>query len=97
LTSWRNARARQADSPSGFFVCTAHVAYVLVRVTRLSSLLSWDGDGVIDIVEFVEGVNKLKGDVKKSDLHMLIRQNCKVLNAIQEFIDLVAQCTSPAG
>mmetsp|Transcript_78145 Transcript_78145/g.253601 ORF Transcript_78145/g.253601 Transcript_78145/m.253601 type:complete len:643 (+) Transcript_78145:103-2031(+) len=64
---------------------------------ELTATLEQDGDGVIDIVEFVEGVNKLKGDVKKSDLHMLIRQNCKVLNAIQEFIDLMAQCTSPAG
>lgn len=42
--------------------------------SNMFSLLDRNGDGTVDIVEFVMGMEKLRGEAKSSDIHFLIAQ-----------------------
>lgn len=41
---------------------------------KLFTLLDQDGDGMVDLREFVEGMCKLKGEAKSSDIQVLMMQ-----------------------
>jgi len=41
----------------------------------------------VDILEFVDGMLRLKGEAKSSDVHMLMHHSRKVVNLVSEFMD----------
>merc|ERR1712217_302720 len=55
----------------------------------LFSLLDRDGDGHIDLVEFVEGMHRLKGEAKSSDIQLLIMQGRQMMCLCQDLRDIL--------
>merc|ERR1712194_520166 len=51
------------------------------------SLLDEDGSGSVDTEEFVKGMKKLKGDAKSFDIHMILRDNKKLLSNFRCILD----------
>jgi len=45
---------------------------------KMYSLLDRNNDGMVDIVEFVQGMEKMRGEAKSSDIHFLMMQ-CEVI------------------
>jgi hypothetical protein len=53
----------------------------------LVNMLDDNGDGNIDIEEFIEGLQRLKGEAKSFDIHMMMMQNRSVLKTVQDYLD----------
>lgn len=56
------------------------LAINLDDATNIFSLLDRNMDGMVDVVEFVQGMEKLRGEAKSSDIHMLIMQCQHILD-----------------
>jgi len=56
-------------------------------ISQLVYLLDKDGDGTIDIVEFVDGLLQLKGEAKSFDVHMMMMQNRQVLQTVMAHLN----------
>jgi len=54
-------------------------------------LLDRDGDGIVDIDEFIEGMQRIKGEAKSFDVHMLMQANRKVLRVCSRVCDLLME------
>lgn len=63
----------------------------------LFMLLDKDGDGCVDIEEFVAGMQKLQGEAKSFDIHLLMHANRQVLYMCSGMLDLVRQARGESG
>jgi len=57
----------------------------------LFHLLDKDGDGEVDIPEFVDGMQRLKGEAKSFDLHMMMHSNRQVLRMCSVLLDWLGE------
>lgn len=64
------------------------------QAQQLFFLLDQDTDGLVDIVEFVEGMQKLRGEAKRSDVYMMnvqINSMIKVIDKLFADVEDVLQ------
>jgi len=52
-------------------------------------LLDADSSGEVDIVEFVTGMQRLRGEAKSVDIHMMVHENRKMLSMVTGLIDIL--------
>jgi len=57
------------------------------EVSQLLSMLDADGDGVLDIAEFVDGIQKLKIEAKSWDVHILMMQSRQILKTTLDYLE----------
>jgi hypothetical protein len=58
---------------------------------RFFDLLDHDNDGEVDLVEFVEGMQRLRGEAKSVDVHMMVNENRKMLQMVTGLMDLLEE------
>eukprot|EP00928_Gymnodinium_smaydae_P038489 TRINITY_DN26540_c0_g1_i1.p1 TRINITY_DN26540_c0_g1~~TRINITY_DN26540_c0_g1_i1.p1 ORF type:complete len:606 (-),score=135.00 TRINITY_DN26540_c0_g1_i1:126-1943(-) len=63
-------------------------------IMGLFAVLDQDGNGTLDIYELVDGIQKLKGDAKSFDIHMMMMQNRQMLRKLVEFCQMFQKSCS---
>jgi len=66
-------------------------------INQLVALLDDDCSGSIGIVEFVDGLQELKGHAKSLDIHVILRQNQLQMRLLQHLEDTVVSVAERIG
>jgi hypothetical protein len=67
------------------FLSAMHVE--IPHVGAFFDMLDQNSDGEVDILEFVTGMQKLRGEAKSVDIHMMMHQNMKTLQMVTGLVD----------
>merc|ERR1711870_211783 len=59
----------------------------ITEAEQMFSILDCDGDGEVDLAEFVHGMTKLRGAAKSSDIQMLMIQMEKLMSICTELTE----------
>lgn len=57
---------------------------------KFFAMLDEDGSGEVDLVEFVTGMQRLRGEAKSVDIHMMLHENRKMLGIVRGLVDIMA-------
>lgn len=55
------------------------------------SLLDADGSGQVDIIEFVTGMQKFRGEAKSIDIHMMLHENRKLFKVVGGLVGVLME------
>merc|ERR1712217_913271 len=65
----------------------------LGQAQTLFNIMDRNGDGRVDLIEFVEGMEKLNSEAKGSDIQMLILQGKQVMQVCTDLRDIIDDLT----
>jgi len=58
---------------------------------KFFAMLDEDGSGEVDLVEFVTGMQRLRGEAKSVDIHMMLHENQKMLSIVRGLVDIMSE------
>merc|ERR1712032_1801651 len=61
------------------------------------TMLDEDGSGEVDLVEFVQGMQRLRGEAKSVDIHMMLYENRKMLRIVNGLVDYMGDKLAEVG
>jgi len=64
---------------------------------KFFAMLDEDGSGEVDLVEFVTGMQRLRGEAKSVDIHMMLHENRKMLGIVSGLVDVIGEDHLKAG
>jgi len=56
-------------------------------------LLDLQGSGSVDIVQFVTGMERLRGEARSADLHIVLQQNRMVMTMLSKLVRILGDST----